>query len=268
MATATLDWNGGGFSVEEEHGVIVSATRTALIEGITVSGGVTFQDEVYTALDNAGLTYYSTTSISQNLVLYRRSVTPLTENSNTQAIATLEYVGKATIPGKIGEWQPVVSATLSQVESAKDIIGAPITVSHTFPDDDENHAGGTITQGGTVQQLLPSYELTYRGLQNVPSILKFAERYMGRTNSATWNYGEAGKWLCTSVNGEPVDVRAGVDTWLVEITFQYRGIGWAQTVVFTDPSTGEQPANLVAGVGFRQVAVQPSVDFNDLILAS
>lgn len=268
MASVQLDWTGGTYVVQEENGIIVSARRTALVTGITVSGGVTFQSEAYDALDAAGLGYYDSTSISQNLVLHRRGISPFTENDNSKAIATLEYAARGSVPGQVGEWIPRASATLSQIETPKDIIGSPITVSHTFPDDDENHAGATIRQGGTVQQLLPSYELTYTGLQEVPSILKLQEKYIGRTNSETWNYGAVGKWMCTSITGEPVDIKTGVDTWLLEAVFQYRGIGWAQTAIFTDPATGGQPTDLLPGVGYRSVQVQPRVDFNELIAAA
>lgn len=265
MASVQPDWSGGTYSIQEENGIIVSARRTVLVTGITVSGGVTFQSEAYAALDAAGFTYYSGTNISENIILWRRGIAPVTENSNTEAVATLEYVARGSVPGRVGEWIPRTSATLSQVETATDIIGAPITVSHTFPDDDVHHPGRTIEQGGTVPQLQPSHELTYSGLQEVPSILQLQEKYEGKTNSTTWNRGGVGKWLCASIKGDPVDIKTGVDTWLVEAVFQYRPLGWAQTAIFFDPATGGQPANMLPGVGFKQVQVQPRIDFNDLI---
>lgn len=266
MATVQLDNITGPYSVVEEFGIVRSFTRNALIEGITQSGGVTFQSESFAALDAAGLTWYSTTSVDSNLVLARRTLQPYSENDNTKAIAVLEYMARGELPGEIGTWIPQVSASLNQREKATDVIGAAITTSHTFPDtDDSPNAGVTVRQGGKVQQLVPAWDLMYRGLVQPPSILKLTEKYLGRTNSTTWNYLSAGKWLCSDFNASVVDVQSGLDTWLVDVTFQARLDGWAETVVFTDPDTGQQPPDLVAGVGFKNVQVQPQVDFNDLI---
>lgn len=266
-ASVIIDYKQGGAKFTEESGAAADFQRTLLVTGLTA--GTTNPlaariDEARTAVNAAGFAHGDTTSLDSNLRVVSQEYSTI-ENDNSKLICTVTYKAlKDTIP-PLGTWVPVLSGTLNQIQTAKDLLGFPITVSHTFDTDDPNWAGQTVTQGAKVNQFRPLVEITYRGLMNPASMFNAVTKYLGKTNSATWLYGAPGRWLCTGFTAERHDVASNPDLWLCEVTFQADGFRWTQTAVFVDPATGKEPDNLVSGVGIKEIVTQYGVDFNELI---
>jgi hypothetical protein len=261
----------GRFSFTDENGAAVAFQRTLLVKGLTA--GTTNPlaariDEARTAVDAAGFAIGATTSLDSNLRVVKQEFESAGDSYTGSMICTVTYAAVAdTIPLE-GNWIPTLTGTLNQIQTAKDVLGFPISLSHTFPNDDPNHPGETITQGAKVNQFRPLSEITYVGRLKVPSIFQEKIKYLGKTNSTTWNYGGPGRWLCTGFNASLLDRSTTPYTWKVEVTFQADGYLWQQEAVFIDPATGREPDGLVPGVGIKKVITQYSVDFNDLIPAS
>ena len=56
----------------------------------------------------------------------------------------------------------------------------------------------------------------------------------------------------------------GGDSYEAGFTFHLKPTSWDKLIVFTNPDDGKPPADLVNGVGFKQVPRIPSVDFAQL----
>lgn len=272
-ATITsIDWfEGGGSSFRREMNAPVEYRRTLLITGLSAGSGASSLsqriDEAEDALAAGGFAYNSSPTGYTGLKLVNYEFSTL-DSDTTKLKCVVTYANRRDALGPVGTWTPRLSGTLNQIQTAKDYFGIPISVRHTYPVDDVNFPGETITQGGVVPQQLPLVELTYTGLIQPQSITLEAFKYLGRTNSTTWNYGPRGTWLCTNFQAQPHEVSTTPDTWLVDVTFQADPSGWYPLAVFTDPATGQQPENLVPGFGIVRVRTQPEVDFNDLIPSS
>lgn len=261
----------GTSSFREENGAPQEYRKSVLIQGLSAGTGTSILssriDEAQDYLDSQGITYNSSPSGYSNLKLVGREFSTIPDNP-TKLACTLIYANRKDVLGPVGTWTPVINGTLNQVQTAKSYFGIPISVRYDYPANDPNFPDETVTQGGKVPQQLPLVELTYRGLIQPQSIALEVFKYLGRTNSTTWNYGPRGTWLCTNFSAEVHDTGTNPDTWLAEVTFQAAPDKWYPTAVFTDPATGQVPPNLIPGFGYVRVVTQPEVDFNQLIPSS
>lgn len=266
-ADVVIDVNDKGHSFTEEQGTATGYRRVCLVKGLTSTTGLSdLLNEARTAMDNAGFEYYDTTAADSNLRVVSREFETI-PGTITSLYCTVSYAPRKDVLGTVGVWTPSISGTINQIQTPSDINGFPIVVAHQFDDTDENHPGLYIEQGAKAPQFRPMGEVTYKGLQQFTSPFLEMAKYLGRTNLTTWNYGAAGLWLCTNFTADIHDASTTPVTWYCEVTFQADGFAWDPIAVFIDPSTGNPPANLVPGVGYRKVIVQQRADFNDLIPA-
>ena len=143
------------------------------------------------------------------------------------------------------------STALQQITTQFDSGGNQISVSHNG-----------VTQGGSVDVLAPGSTLELEFVTASASPGSVSTDWTGKVNSATWQGGAAGTWICTSVNFEPVDQVAATPKYRFNFTFEYRDDGWDPSVVFIDPETGEPPDGLVDGTGVKTVTYYATKDFN------
>lgn len=265
-ASVTIDVNDKVHSFTEDMGTANGYRRVCLVTGLTATGLTDIVTEARTAMDSAGFEYYDTTAADSNLRVVSREFETVPGTTNS-LYCTVSYAPRKDVLGTVGTWTPVLSGTINQVQTPSDINGFPITVAHQFPNDDENHPGQYIEQGCKAPQFRPMVEVTYKGLQQYASPFLEMTKYLGMTNLTTWNYGNPGRWLCTNFTADIHDASTTPVTWYCEVTFQADGFAWDPIAVFIDPSTGNPPAGLVAGTGYRKVITQRRADFNDLIPA-
>ena len=145
--------------------------------------------------------------------------------------------------------------TTSQVTSAKDKNEALITLSHTV---------GTDTQ--TVVAKVSAFEAQpYANFETVESQtypMALAIVWANHVNSKVFRGKPAGTWRVVNVEYERLDMSAATKLWKFRWQIQYNRDGWNPHVFFVDPASGEIPADVVAGVGDKDVDWYDEVDFD------
>ncbi len=166
-----------------------------------------------------------------------------------------------------------MSGSVSQVETDKTVTDPlnPVTVEYTYPADYEWNVdlkSKTKTQTGTVSKLIPEPSITIkRTIAGVTwqSLLEDKLFYEGTVNVGPWSVDLNAKpmqWLCVSLIATTNDNMITYDT---QMTFLYRFDLWAETVRFIDPGTGQAPADLVSGTGYKTMAIYAMRDFDVLL---
>ncbi|MAX26877.1 MAG: hypothetical protein CMJ19_20480 [Phycisphaeraceae bacterium] len=185
-----------------------------------------------------------------------RTITAQPDGPNA-AVITITYHN----PSGQGD-QPKVSigTALSQERTETDLTGNRITVAYSQSGDDAD----MVTQGARVTVLRPQTEISFTRLQTTHPA-STSRQYAGTVNRTTIFEGEPGTWLCTSIDGDSED---GGVTFLVTYRFQYNAQGWQPTVSYTNPKTNRPPADLVNGVGIKQVNLYRQEEFKNLGLGS
>lgn len=164
-----------------------------------------------------------------------------------------------------------VNSSVAQVETDKASDGTLVTVEYTYPSDYEWNAdlqGVTKTQTGLLSKIQPEPAISITRREFILGIDLVSKKltFEGSVNEAGWELepGAApGQWLCTSIGGRSQDNGLTYD---VTYTFQFRSDTWAETARFIDPGTGQAPADLVDGTGFKSVPIYDTADFNLLNL--
>jgi len=158
-----------------------------------------------------------------------------------------------------------VGATVSQLETNKDINDNDFSVSYTYPAVyKRNTAMQSVedTTGGFVTKFVPERIITLtRRESSSPESL--ANTYVGKMNTYSWRSGAAKTWLCTGIIGRSND---GGDNYDVTYTFQYRADTWDARVVYIDPNTGKPPDDLVENTGKKTYVIYETADFDNLDL--
>lgn len=153
-----------------------------------------------------------------------------------------------------------IGTALRQLTTETDLAGNRITVAYANAGMDDD----TLTQGARVAVLRPQTELTFTRLENTHPV-KTAQIYAGTVNRSSIFQGDPGTWLCTSIDGQSED---GGTTFLVTYLFQHNIDGWQPTVSYNDPKTNRPPADLLPGIGIKQVTLYKQEEFRNLGLGS
>lgn len=149
-----------------------------------------------------------------------------------------------------------VGTALRQQTSETDLAGNRITLAYTSTGLDDD----LTTQGARVTVFRPQTELSFTRVQTIHPATT-AKTYAGTVNRTPIFEGDPGTWLCTSIDGQSDD---GGKTFLVTYRFQFNADGWQPTVSYNDPKTNRPPADLVAGVGIKQVTLYRTEEFRNL----
>lgn len=155
-----------------------------------------------------------------------------------------------------------VGASLSEDETTKDADGNPFSVEYTYP---ANYPGDKAGQtwgdvGDAVQKLVPSMTIVVTR-REAASPGDTAKQFVGKVNDGPWSLdstANARQWLCTSITGRSED---GGLTYTVVYQFERRET-WDLGIYFINPDTGKPPADLVDGVGIKQVQLYTEADFD------
>lgn len=262
MTLAASDIQFQEIELVEEEGVYTGLTRKFLVTNIPT----TYPDtrRLADAMTQAGLpTNGSWAPGNSNLICTGRRV-KMAPDSNTQAIVTCSY-------------QPVAQSKstfifsggtqLTQTITQNDIYGNQLSVSHTFPgdDNDADYAGQTKVQGASAPALIPSTTMTATGQLVVDYPDAVSRYYVGSMNSSYWAGSAPHYWMCTRCDFEGKAVGFGQShVWQFTFEFQHQYTGWPFQIWYTDPRTGRPPADLVPGTGIKDVDWYGEIDFNYL----
>lgn len=177
---------------------------------------------------------------------------------NDQGVVTLDYVRY----GGVDDYNFIFrgGTSLSQVTTQKDIHGANVEVSYTYP---EGHpkAGTTEAQPADVPVFLPQSTLTATGIMTANDPTAISRLWTGAINATPWASAAPYQWLCQACDWEPLDITTNPRTYRYTFTFQLNLEGWKPTVFWRDPETQKRPIDLVPGVGIKLVDWYTEINF-------
>lgn len=246
------------FEAQEIEGNVVSLRRRFLLTGGSYGSALLLWEALASPyIPSAGAFAPGNT----NLVCTGRRV-KLLPNSNRQVEVTCDYVPLGqSASGFIFSG----STSLAQAESQLDRYGNQISVSHTWPGDDPDFPSKTHLQGLNMSVLMPQSTLTARGQLQVQWPDYVSELWTGAMNATWWAGTAPYYYMCTKVDWEPLDVGVGRNRWWgFTFEFQKAATGWIPQTWFIDQRTGKPPANLVPGVGYKNVDWYNVLDYNVL----
>jgi hypothetical protein len=253
-------------SAEELNGSIVRLVRRARVSGLVN----TDYQVLFTALSQGGIPAAgSTPTGATNLILKTRNATLV---DGEPGVVDVDLIYETpTAPGVrqnidfpyggllLGE----ARASISQVKTNKDEYGDPITLEHTYPDDEPDFPGETRRQGGEIEYFQASTVVTYRGIKTTRYPWMVESALVGKVNANGWGGRGAREWLCTACAWRPLD--GGADRYEFSIEFQHNPDTWDPTAVFIDERTSKPPVNLLAGYGYKTIQRLTGVDFDAVL---
>lgn len=260
--TVSIEWHtgpqAGSISINSSGITVTKIGRASGIEG----AGDAYLKEV---LDDAAMPDYGDQHPTINTI-YLSDINIAPDDCGKARIQ-LTYTTPDYTSAPINDTGPgliEVGATISEVDTEKDINGDQITVAHDFSSTDSDR--GVESQGGVVRTFMPQMRLRQSRKESVNPQSK-ANTYVGRVNSfGIWGY-PAESLLCVGITGTSDD---NGNSYNVTYEFQYNPDGWGATAVFIDPETGRPPAGLAtSGVnaGVVTVDVLQQINFSGLILS-
>lgn len=249
MAASTQGALIGTLRAEEENGVTVALELRYLVRGLTESGTAKV-DEAMSAsgVPTAGSTLVGHTELAA--ISRRYEAIPGNETQAYVDITFKRYGRDDSLAGASGfRWNVRLTGGLQQVETYNDVDGAEVLVSHTWPADDPDYGGLTLTQGVAipVTEAQPVIEITGQMPVDYPLVIKGSwENYL---NADFWAGLPPRSWLCQAFDFTLSDPSTSPWTWEFTAQFQANRNTWDQIAYYTDPRTGKPPANLVLGTG-------------------
>ena len=248
MATVKADLL-GDLTGEMHEGAWTRLTRRYQVTGLTDTDFTI----IMSAAGASGIPAAGTSPTGySNLVLSDHKITLLPDKT-TAAYVDCIYVARAEEETKFTFY---IGASLTQVETEKDIHGNLIQVSYTYPADYPYATylqSQTVTTGAKVTVMQPELTLVAVGTLQRDFPHYEAAQWIYRTNSTAWGGASAGRWLCADVQSELHDYSTSPTTYKFRFTFQYNPHGWNPSVRFIDPNTGQPPPDLVANVGYGTI---------------
>ncbi len=189
----------------------------------------------------------------ENLVVQLVAVEP---DGPHAAKVLIHYRSREVGGGSAGGGRVEVGSTLNQRLTETNLSGERITVAYTATGDDSD----LQIQGTRVPALRPQTTLQFsRNESNNPA--RLARQFVGTVNQARIFDGDSQTWLCTAITGKSSDGAVSFD---VTYEFQHNADGWQPQVSYIDPRTNRPPADLVLGVGLKEIAIYKQTDFREL----
>jgi len=245
----------------ERHGVIQKLVRSVRVSGMDSSDYTALTDALDTVTDVHG----DQLSETDNLVLTKRHVRAV-DKTLCDVILTYEhFVNEGQDLGSPvqGVLTGEMRANIQQRTTNLNADGNQITVSHTWPDTDDDWPGETVTQSGEISIYEAQKTFTIEGIKMTSRPVGIANRIVGKVNASWWANGAPRTWMCTACNWKPYDI----DTARCYMTFEFQHNvdSWDPDVYFIDSRTGNPPADLVEDVGYKKIEYHDSVSFDAII---
>lgn len=256
----------------ERYGTLQRITRLAVVTGLVD----TDWESLKTALDAVGVPDYgdrlSTSSSNPGYELICVERSPRMVDKGTCHVELLyenafniDQIEDSIDTPYFGSLGGEVRCNVQQKTSNLDINGDQVTVTHTYPDDDPNHPGETLTQGGEFQYYDAQRSFRIHGIKVTNTPWLIANYIVGCVNSIEFSGETYRTWLCVACNWKPQGYHAGNQAYYMGFEFQFDADTWDPTVVFIDDVTGKPPADLVPDEGIVTVEKLPSCDFEQVI---
>lgn len=263
----------------EREGTIIRCVRSALVTGVQVArASANDWQALLAAIDEAGVPKYgdflAQTGKGSELVLDERSV--VMEDKGTARIA-LTYLNAFQIDNMtddfdapfMGSMGGEVRCTVQQKQSNLDENDMQVTVEHQYPDDDANHPGELVVQGGEFSYYDAQRSFAVHGIKYTAAPWLIANAIVARVNSIRFSGEDERTWMCMACNWKPQGVHPEPGgrgfAYYMRMEFQFDKETWDPTVVFIDDVTGKPPKDLVPDTGYKKIQKIEAVNFEDII---
>ncbi len=144
------------------------------------------------------------------------------------------------------------------VDADRNKVRIPISVSHKFPPDDDNHFGQFKTQTGEITVMQPQRNFTIQGHVFTAAPWAIDDALTGAINKIPFMGAPAYQWMCTEVDFEAMIVEK---LYKMKFEFQRNPDTWLPTAVFIDARDGKPPPDLVPEIGYRNIHWHTEIDF-------
>jgi len=244
-----------GASIREAQGVVIEITDIAVVTGL--AGGIQWSSEALAApgIPTSGESHPQ----FPTMLLRERRVIPL-----SPAVARIELayrVDPTTSPTAVTIRG---STTATNKQTSVDRDDNQITTSRIF----RTELNGVVirqtvqTQSHTIPVRVAERSVSIADTRSSSDPDAFTSIYVNRINSVKWNNGDPGRWICTGIPYNVVDITSSPIKWRFTFEFQHREDGWQPEVVHTDSDTGRPVVPKVSEI----VEWYDEIDFNNLEL--
>lgn len=172
--------------------------------------------------------------------------------TNVLGRGSIYGTGRASVVQKTTNFYVPYGGSVQPVQAAEQI-----TVEHTFPNDDPDFPGQTITQGGEVSVYVPEANFAFEAFINVSNPWGTVAAVLGKINNGLFLSQPAYTWMCTEVMFNIV--KPG--RYKFKFEFQLNLDTWDPEAIFIDQRTGRPPPGLVPGVGYKQLPYNARANF-------
>lgn len=276
MATA-VNYQLIGNSARMDKGRVQEIRATVQVTGLTATD-YQWVDQVLAATNMPS--YGQTLVLATGERLYLTKIDPqLRDGEKSTADIGLTYELRDGSSSDNNGSVPILTGgtSLKQVETAYDRNGAPIEVSHAWPDDSKaTYPDGSLKRGTTetatakIPAFVPMSAVRGEFILQTATPGAITQAYVGHVNSVFWQNGEPRTWMCTEGTFELLDNTSSPPLYTIGLGFEYDDQTWDNdtTAFFIDPQTGSLPVidpndlPLPNGKEVVQVQYYPEKDFN------
>lgn len=210
----------------------------------------------------------------QTLYLDGREVVVDDNSELTAAVIELTYQRRDVSASQGGSPTLSGEVAVQQIRTQIDPDGNPITVTHTWAEDDKGvfadgtpRANQTETQGGTIDVYRPqvAFQTTFSERTSAP--VGLARQYVGKVNGPNYVGAPSRTIMCTAMQFELVDASLTPPLYQFRVSFAEEPNTWDDltTAVFIDPSTGKAPPDVVVGEGIVQIPYYQTANFAAIV---
>lgn len=263
--------------MNEQNGTVVSVVRKAIVSGLTEDSYATMLD----ALEAAGIPVYNDRlDVDTKLRLRGRKVRMIEKSiaevtldyglfcDSGQSLTNMEDDPSFVVVGKMSCSVQQVTTNQYRENGKGDL--QTILVSHTYPEDDPDYAGQTLTQSGEISTYVPQRTYTIEGILANDNPWSALSALIGCVNDRVWLSGDPYTWMCMEVSTEMREYGAagseygwhgGNSKHFVTLNFQHNPDTWNTSAVFIDDRTNRPPQGLVEGVGYKPIMHATAINF-------
>lgn len=257
------------YNVQEQDGAIVRLSERYIVKSTETDYEKVFEALTATGIPVEGDSIISVHAGASNLRAVRREAA-IMESGHVEVLVHYETFGERR---RVSDFE--TSATLQQISTEKDRFGNPLSVSHTYPDDDPQYGLETdfnpstdtpkaFIEGGSISVQQPVTTSNIELILGADFPLHFQRFWMGAVNSRSWAGEPAFTWLVTNFAYRHHDISKSPVEYVFNIEVTHNPQGWTPTIIAIDPRTGRPPDGVVAGVGLVNVAFYRELSFQGL----
>lgn len=268
MATITLDQHMIGVGFQESGGALQNLSRNGIIEELTSTAAVAWQNEVISALETAGYKVGQPPAGETDIVLVHRNADV---HHDDPTVAIIQLVYEHVLSGyqdmnNNSVIYPAYEDSLEQITTEVDRSGTALEVQL-----------GDDVQGGEINPFISTLRMIVDGIWAHTETSTQINIIRGRINDKDFVSSDGADkycWLCSEASAEQLSVSGTTPLHKIHLAFEFKyenitdldpdnPIGWKPTISFKyEDGVKPDPGDLVAGTGYKKVEHYKTCDFN------